>query len=128
MGTGKDNNNTDADSDVELDGIDLEGVSEEPQGSGEELDDNEGTTTTGSNEGLDNADDEDDEEKKLLSEEALELEAARKDRLELLEAEQQKEHAPVVDAQSKLEYLLQQSDVFAHFLAGKFLYLTIAKR
>jgi SWI/SNF-related matrix-associated actin-dependent regulator of chromatin subfamily A member 5 len=125
MGASKDNNCTDADSDVELDGIDLEGVSEEPQGSGEEGDENEGNTT-GSIEGLDDSEDEDeDEEKKLLSEEALELEAARKERLELLEAEQKKEHAPVVDAQSKLDYLLQQSDVFAHFLAGKFNYFTI---
>jgi hypothetical protein len=56
----------------------------------------------------------------LAAEEAAEMEAARKERLELLKAEMTEEDAkqPPVDAQSRLDYLLHQSDVFAHFLAG----------
>ena len=48
------------------------------------------------------------------------MEAARKERLELLKADEdaQAKHPGPVDAQSRLDYLLHQSDVFAHFLAG----------
>jgi len=58
------------------------------------------------------------------------MEEARRERLELIAAEQ-KQHATAaassvaadndhpVDPGARLEYLLAQSDVFAHFLAGK---------
>lgn len=54
---------------------------------------------------------------------AEELEAARKERLELLAAERGKllannEREPAT-VEGQLDYLLQQSDVFAHFLAGE---------
>lgn len=92
--------------------------------------------------GIDNADDDDDatededmedvataavveEEKEeevtaLQKDDAAELEAAKRERMELLAAEQKKaqtKDAPV-DPQEKFAYLLSQSDVFAHFLAG----------
>jgi SWI/SNF-related matrix-associated actin-dependent regulator of chromatin subfamily A member 5 len=60
------------------------------------------------------------EDKALLSEEAEELEVARKERLELMASEQKAKHleqAPAT-AREKLDYLMAQSDVFAHFLAG----------
>jgi hypothetical protein len=66
----------------------------------------------------------DDEAKALAAEEAAELEAARTDRLELMNADEQKQKQatnnkqPAADVQSRLDYLLHQSDVFAHFLAG----------
>lgn len=48
-----------------------------------------------------------------------ELEAARKERLELIASEHDKlKSQPAASAQERLQYLLAQSDVFAHFLAG----------
>ena len=65
------------------------------------------------------ADDEDDEE--LAKEELEELEAVRRERQELIAAEQ-KELAsklpPKATAEDRLQYIMKQSDVFAHFLAG----------
>jgi hypothetical protein len=55
--------------------------------------------------------------------EAQELEEARKERQELMAAEQkkiaqqQRTQGPAT-AQERLDYILAQSDVFAHFLAG----------
>lgn len=57
----------------------------------------------------------------LAVKEAAELEAARKERLELIKAEQEAikmREREATDPQSRLDYLLLQSDVFAHFLAG----------
>jgi SWI/SNF-related matrix-associated actin-dependent regulator of chromatin subfamily A member 5 len=67
------------------------------------------------------ADEEDEENTELAAKETAELEAARKERLELLKAEKEalkSKVPPPTDTQSRLEYLLHQSDVFAHFLAG----------
>jgi SWI/SNF-related matrix-associated actin-dependent regulator of chromatin subfamily A member 5 len=57
----------------------------------------------------------------LAAKEAAELEAVRMERLELIKAEQDAikgNERDTADPQSRLEYLLHQSDVFAHFLAG----------
>jgi hypothetical protein len=62
-------------------------------------------------------------EHKLQEEEALELEAARNERMELLSAAAGGAEAVAKEgsAASKLEYLLGQSEVFAHFMAGRWL-------
>ena len=62
----------------------------------------------------------------LAKEDVTELEAVRKERLELMRAEKEaieKESASKAGSKGsagfdKLEYLVKQSDVFAHFLAG----------
>jgi SWI/SNF-related matrix-associated actin-dependent regulator of chromatin subfamily A member 5 len=55
----------------------------------------------------------------LAKAEDKELEAAQKERLELIAFEQNKmKSQPAASAQDRLQYLLAQSDVFAHFLAG----------
>jgi hypothetical protein len=51
---------------------------------------------------------------KLQEAERMELEEARKERMELIAAESNK-----ISTQDRLAYLMAQSDVFAHFLAGK---------
>lgn len=52
------------------------------------------------------------------AEEAQELEQARQEQKELMAAEQTERRQAPATAQERLEYLLAQSDVFAHFLAG----------
>ena len=56
-------------------------------------------------------------EKTLHDEELRDIEAARKERMELLAAESKKIQPPATK-QEQLDYLMAQSDVFAHFLAG----------
>jgi hypothetical protein len=46
------------------------------------------------------------------------LEAARKERMDLLASESRK-IPPPASKQDRLDYLIAQSDVFAHFLAGR---------
>lgn len=60
----------------------------------------------------------------LAKQEAEEIEEARKERMELIAAEQKKimTSAPNKEQatqEDKLNYLLSQSEVFAHFLAGE---------
>lgn len=112
-------------SDVEMDGIDMEGddaVCDEP--AEDESNDNivpvEMTKDDKENESFEVNDEEEDKV----------LEEAHKERLELLQAENAAKQAkPSVgneaesssskdDLTNKLDYLIQQSDVFAHFLAG----------
>lgn len=103
------------DSDVEIEGIDMEGIGEEQADGddGDSMDVDQPEQTP---------DDKLDAEQE--NQDAEELEEARRERLELLESEKQKEEESAVaeqkapDMGSKLEYLVQQSDVFAHFLAG----------
>ena len=60
---------------------------------------------------------------KLASEEAKELEEAKKERQELMAHEQQairSQYNNDKDPETKLQYLLAQSEVFAHFLAGTY--------
>jgi hypothetical protein len=56
-------------------------------------------------------------DKTLHDEELRDLEAARRERMELLAAESKKIQPPATK-QEQLDYLMAQSDVFAHFLAG----------
>jgi SWI/SNF-related matrix-associated actin-dependent regulator of chromatin subfamily A member 5 len=53
----------------------------------------------------------------LANQDDLEMEETRKERMELMAAETQSAVLPD-DAQGRFEYLMQQSEVFAHFLAG----------
>lgn len=69
-------------------------------------------------------------EHELEEEEAKEMEAARNERLELMQRErdQLQDQAAPKDAASKLDYLLGQSEVFAHFMAGSVAAATTDKR
>ncbi len=104
-------------------GIDQEGDDEEQQQEQEEEEymeevDNPTTTTTTTA----NNDNDENMSMTLAKNEARELDAARKERLELIAAEQKKIRAPQEGAatkEDKLNYLLSQSEVFAHFLAGE---------
>ncbi|KAL7570972.1 hypothetical protein ACA910_002597 [Epithemia clementina (nom. ined.)] len=111
--TGKTSNEDEGDSDVEMDGIDLEGDNDEQ---GDEGDDAGMEVDSSGAEKAENG-----EEQENL--EAEELEEARRERRELLASEQDEkkqtlEESTSVNMDSKLNYLVQQSDVFAHFLAG----------
>lgn len=64
---------------------------------------------------------------KMALKEQKELEAAKRERMELINAEQKAfakdHHVPNEEKatlQDKFEYLVSQSEVFAHFLAGKY--------
>jgi SWI/SNF-related matrix-associated actin-dependent regulator of chromatin subfamily A member 5 len=106
----------DDDSDVELVGVDME---EDDDGNVDvDMTNNDAEANALSTTKDDDKDDAINDE--LATKEAIELEAARKERLELIKAEQQKieTSARTTDPQGRLEYLLHQSDVFAHFLAG----------
>lgn len=56
-------------------------------------------------------------DKKLHDAEQRDLDAARRERMELIAAESKKIQPPATK-QEQLDYLMAQSDVFAHFLAG----------
>lgn len=69
----------------------------------------------------DTASTDNDDDDKLVAEELKELEEVRKERQELIAAEQKKlaaEIPPKATAEDRLKYIMAQSDVFAHFLAG----------
>jgi hypothetical protein len=105
----------DDDSDVEIEGMDLEGDDADEM---EEAEKSSNAETASNVEDID--DDEDEEVKKLETEDHDETEAARKEQMELMAAEQEKVAAPKgASVEEQLEYLLAQSEVFAHFLAGK---------
>lgn len=106
----------DDDSDCEIEGMDMEGDDEEM-----EVDD-----VAESNEcddvSPDGNDRDDEATKKLAQAEHDEMEAAKEEQMELMEAER-KRVAANFDASSsskegQLQYLLAQSEVFAYFLAG----------
>ena len=115
----KDNSNQDEEEDVELTGMDLEGIDDEEEEENASNDDVEMNDT-------------DDNRKSPENEEALstlqaadaeEMEAAKRERMELLAAEQkqaaaEQEQEADIDPKKKFEHLLAKSDVFAHFLAG----------
>ena len=109
------------DSDIELVGVDMEDDDDDvnvddPGSSGVDITAAAVTTTDD-----DKAEEDPTVANELASKEAAELEAARKERLELIRAEQEAlklKEQEATDPQTRLEYLLHQSDVFAHFLAG----------
>ena len=137
------NMNEDESSDVELTGVEMEGDDEDVEEA--EIDDDEAAEPTAgaaaaaaaaaSGGGSDDAE----RMTALLSAEAQEMEEAKKERAELMSAELEAaaaaaaaagastavdagEHANQAAAtpQQRLEYLIAQSEVFAHFLAGAF--------
>ena len=108
-------NKDDNDSDVELEGMDLEGDDGDADDSGGDVDMEPA------------AEDEPETEatEKLAHDDQDELEAAHRERDELMAAEQKKVASEFSETgmsnatmEQKLQYLISQSDVFAHFLAG----------
>ena len=101
-----------ADSDVELDGVDMEDIGEEEEVLVEPK------NTTKKVAALKSTDEDDDDRKNLEAKEEAELEAANRERQELLKsAEGEVNKDGSLDA--KMSFLMKQSDVFAQFLAGK---------
>ena len=113
----------DEDSDVELEGMDLDGLDDTNHDDDDDID----------NDAAAIRDDSPNHEKEDIQheqEDLQELEAARKERMELMAEElkrekelqekqqQQSTDATEVDPMSKFQYLIGQSEVFAHFLAG----------
>jgi hypothetical protein len=115
----------DDDSDVELEGMDLEDGDGDGDGDGDD-DDNVDVDMEPAAATTDSPDAEEDKETtdKLATEDQDELEAAHRERTELMAVERKKVAAPTGDGdgdismENKLQYLLSQSEVFAHFLAG----------
>ncbi len=106
---------TNNDSDVELEGMDLEGDDGDADDSGD-VDMEEGPVSAAQDTAA-----EDEATDKLAHEDQDELEAAHRERKELMLMEQKEVAAPDTSNASmgdKLQYLIAQSDVFAHFLAG----------
>eukprot|EP00980_Cylindrotheca_fusiformis_P018816 scaffold6276_cov138-Cylindrotheca_fusiformis.AAC.3 len=106
------------DSDVEIEGMDLDG----DDGGVEEA---EEATANGDGDPAEAAAVQSGDEEtndKLATEDHDELEAAKRERMELMEAERRKVAQAYDDTsasqEERLQYLLAQSDVFAHFLAG----------
>jgi hypothetical protein len=117
--------NQDEDSDVEMEGVDMDADEEEKAGS--DADDGDDDEDAAAAALASPSKPENEEEISALdAEETHELEEARKERMELIQAERRKAEQTVhgadaqpASAQERLDYLLAQSDVFAHFLAGK---------
>ena len=110
---GKKSTESAEESDVEMDGIDLEGDNDVQGDDGDDA----------AMEIENDADDKDENGEEQENLEAEEVEEARRERRELLASEQAEEkestqESSSVNMGSKLDYLVQQSDVFAHFLAG----------
>ena len=114
------------DSDVELSGMDMEGIDEEG-GDDDDYKDDDGDVAM-----KDSPVQSDEEDVKHAKEDHDEMEEARREQLELMEAERSKVAAPHqgdnASAAEKLEYLLGQSEVFAHFLAGKSLHSSMHRK
>ena len=113
MAANKDEEN---DSDVELEGMDLEGDDGD-------ADDVEMEEPASANAGADSQPEmETEATAKLATEDQDELEAAHRERKELMVAEQaalmNNDDSGSASMEQKLQYLISQSDVFAHFLAG----------
>jgi hypothetical protein len=110
------------DSDVEIEGMDMDGddedMEEAEKTSNADDDASEETTDAAAA-----AAEDDQVNDKLATEDHDELEAAKREQLELMEAERKEVAAGYDDTsatqEERLQYLLAQSEVFAHFLAGK---------
>jgi len=137
----EDEEDEDSSSDVEIEGIDQEGDDEDDDDDDDDDDDNNDNNNNDDDDDDDDDKDNDDDNDKLAKKEAQELEEARKERMELLAAERKaitktsnshknnstttttsssRDHTDVTKAtkEERLQYLLSQSEVFAHFLAG----------
>lgn len=108
------------DSDIEMEGMDME---IEDDGETAEADGEDDDSPAADEE----TPEEDDKEIDALAmAEAKEMEEARREQMELMAAEQKRATAgkpPPATPQERLKYILAQSDVFAHFLAGKISHL-----
>lgn len=113
----------DEDSDVELEGMDMEGL-DDANDADDDDDINNDTAATAAIMDDSNHEKEDIQHEQ---EDLQELEAARKERMELMAEELKREKElqekqlqgeTAVDPNSKFQYLIGQSEVFAHFLAG----------
>lgn len=116
---------TNEDSDVELEGMDLDGLDDTAHDDDDDDDDAAAATR-------DDSPNHEKEDIEHEQEDLQELEAARKERMELMAEELKREKelqekqkmeassttAAVEDPMSKFQYLIGQSEVFAHFLAG----------
>jgi SWI/SNF-related matrix-associated actin-dependent regulator of chromatin subfamily A member 5 len=115
-----DSANDNGDSDVEYDGMDVDdGVDDAEEKAGSN--DLEDTYNDDDDDDEGGDDDVDQEIEALADEEAKDLEEARRERMELMAAEQAKmslENNKATTPQERLEYLIAQSEAFAHFLAG----------
>lgn len=123
-----DTNNNNEDSDVELEGMDLDGL-DDTNHDDEDDDDIDDDAAAAIRDDSPNHEKEDIQHEQ---EDLQELEAARKERMELmaeelkrekeLQEKQQQQSSTAttteVDPMSKFQYLIGQSEVFAHFLAG----------
>ncbi len=113
----------DEDSDVELEGMDLDGLDDDNANDddGEDINDEAAAAATS------DSPDHEKEDIQHEQEDLQELEAARKERMELMaeelkrekeSQEKQQQQQQEVDPNAKFQYLIGQSEVFAHFLAG----------
>lgn len=119
--------NGDDDSDVEIEGMDMEGddeveASDDVEKSSNAENDNETEPNASNNKEKDDDNPANDEATaKLATDDHNEMEAARKEQMELMAVESKKAATPKgASVQEQLKYLLNQSEVFAHFLAGEF--------
>ena len=108
------------DSDVEIDGVDMEGDDEaDDDGEDDKRSNASETEPSGIKSALLVSAEETDA---LATEDAKEMEEARKEQMELMAAERKKEEATAsqaTDIGDRFGYLMAQSEVFAHFLAGE---------
>ena len=110
-------NDEEGDSDVEIEGMDMEEDEDDAVASEPPQDTEEEKVVSNA------AEHEAEEGSNLASEDEHELEAARKERMELMAEERKKtipEQSKAASVEEQLEYLLAQSEVFAHFLAGMY--------
>jgi hypothetical protein len=104
-----DANGDDDDSDVELTGVDMDGDDDDAMAVAEDEDvDVNLSDVKETEQGVE----------ELAAQEADEINEARKERMELAAAEAKSGQYTTADPQERLQYLMAQSEVFAHFLAG----------
>lgn len=112
----------DNDSDVEIEGMDMDGDDDVVEGAEKSAIVDEDVAEAATDASAAALGDEETNDK-LATEDHDELEAAKRERMELMEAERKKVASAYDDTQAtqeeRLQYLLAQSEVFAHFLAGK---------
>ena len=103
------------DSDVEMEGMDLENDDDD-----DDDDDAIDAELPGGNTdaNMDTKNSQPEVSEKLATEDQDELEAVHRERMELMVVEQKKVADPTASAEEKLQHILGQSEVFAHFLAG----------
>lgn len=114
----------DDNSDVELEGMDMDEDDATPDDDDADDDDANAAIDADREDSPDHLQHEN-EDKQHEQEDLQELEAARQERMELMAEElkrekeqQEQQQLPDIDPNSKFQFLIGQSEVFAHFLAG----------